>query len=54
MDIGLDIGIGERKGEKGLLMQIRWIPIQLFQSHPLSQFPLLFNPILNEFIVQLD
>jgi len=25
MDIGLDIGIGERKREKGVLMEMRWI-----------------------------
>ena len=48
MGIGLDIGIGERKGEKRVLMEMRWLLIQLFQSHPLPSFTLSFNTIQNE------
>ena len=48
MDIGLIFQIGERKGYRVVLMEMRWLLIQLFQSHPLSSFTLSFNIILNE------
>ena len=54
MDIGLIIQMEERKRDRGVLIGMRWVYIQLIQSHPLSSFTLSFKAILNEINEWLD